>query len=110
MVLLLLLPALWSPGAMAAEHIHISPIHVTPATPKVEYHGVGVVNRVEPIIGLINISHGEVPVAGWNAYTRDLRVRPKELVKGLVPGMKIKFQLTAIDSLNYVVTALEPVQ
>ena len=102
--ILLALLACAIPAAMAADH---SP----PATPApIQYHGAGIINRVEPTLGQVNISHGAVPAAGWQPMTRDLRVKPRHLVNGLVPGMRIKFQLTAVDPMTYVITALAPLE
>lgn len=92
------------PAVFAADHPRAR------REPKVEYHGVARVNRVEPIIGLVNITHGEVPAFGWQTMTRDLKAKPRTLVSGLVPGMVIKFQLTAVDPLTTVITALEVVE
>jgi Cu/Ag efflux protein CusF len=101
---LLGLLACWIPAAFAADH---PPPKVAPA---VEYHGVAMVNRVEPVMGLLNLSHGAVPAVGWQPMTHDLWVKPPKLTSGLRPGMMIKFQLTATGPMSYVITALEPVQ
>ncbi len=79
-------------------------------SPKPAFHGEGMLNRVDPGIGIINISHGPVPAAGWQTMTRDLRLKPKNLARGLVPGMRVRFRLQAVDRLNYHVVAIEPVK
>lgn len=90
-----------TPAAMAAEGFADSP-----APPK--FHGEGVLNRVDGGVGIVNISHGPVPFAGWQTMTRDLRLRPKALARGLAPGMVVRFRLQAEEGRHYAVVAIEP--
>ncbi len=71
-------------------------------------HGEGVLNRVDAGTGIINITHGPVAFAGWQTMTRDLRLKPKTLAKGLRPGMQVRFRLHREDPLHYTVIAIEP--
>ncbi|MGE0080962.1 MAG: copper-binding protein [Thiohalomonadaceae bacterium] len=78
-----------------------------PAQPK--FHGEGILNRVDRGVGVINISHGPVAFAGWSTMTRDLRLKPKALANGLIPGMHVRFRLQAEDGRNYSIVAIEPI-
>ncbi|MFA5529312.1 MAG: copper-binding protein [Thiohalomonadaceae bacterium] len=97
-----LLAALAVPAVQATEGFAVFPVQ-----PK--FHGEGILNRVDRGVGVINISHGPVAFAGWNTMTRDLRLKPKTLGNGLMPGMRVRFRLQAEDGRNYSIVAIEPI-
>lgn len=73
------------------------------------FHGEGILNRVDPGTGIVNLTHGPVSIANWQTMTRDLRLKPKTLARGLVPGMHVRFRLQAEDGLHYAIIAVKPV-
>jgi Cu(I)/Ag(I) efflux system periplasmic protein CusF len=69
--------------------------------------GLGVINRVEPDKGVVNISHGPIPALSWPEMTMDLPVAEGVDLGSIQPGDEVRFRILLGDDQVYRITALD---
>ncbi|MFZ5530509.1 MAG: copper-binding protein [Pseudomonadota bacterium] len=68
-------------------------------------HGTGVVTAIDAAAGTVKLSHQPIPELRWPAMTMGFKVARPELLRGLVVGTKVRFDLQG-SGMNQVITAI----
>lgn len=68
-------------------------------------HGTGVVTAIDAAAGTVTLSHQPIQELRWPAMTMGFKVARPELLRGLVVGAKVKFDLQG-TGMNHVITAI----
>lgn len=68
-------------------------------------HGTGVVTAIDTAAGTVTLSHQPIQELRWPAMTMGFKVARPELLRGLVVGAKVKFDLQG-SGMNHVITAI----
>lgn len=100
---------------LALTLVALSPLvgHATePAatTPAAAIQGTGKINKVDAAAGVVNMRHEPIPALKWRAMTMDFKVTDKKLLAKLKPGQAVNFSLVKIESGEYLISSIEPVQ
>lgn len=72
------------------------------------HKGQGKVNGVDMKAGKVNLTHGPIPSLNWPAMTMDLQVKDKALLKGVMPGQNIEFDIAQQDPGQFAITRIAP--
>lgn len=70
--------------------------------------GQGVINRVDPGQGVVNITHGPIPALSWPEMTMDLPVAEGVELEQIQPGAEVRFRVVLGPDQVYRIVALEP--
>lgn len=68
-------------------------------------HGTGVVTAIDAAAGTVTLSHQPIQELRWPAMTMGFKVARPELLRGLVVGAKVKFDLQG-TGMSHVITAI----
>ena len=66
--------------------------------------GKGVIKRVDPAAGVVNLEHEAIPTLKWPAMTMDFKVADKRQLAALKPGQTVSFGLVKDARLGYVIS------
>lgn len=69
--------------------------------------GIGIVKSVDTKAGTVTLAHQAIPVLHWPAMTMAFKVARPELLKGLVAGASVKFDMEG-DGMRQTITAITP--
>lgn len=88
------MPGMKMDAGQAAE----SPVH----------KGQGTVNGVDAKAGKVNLTHGPIATVKWPGMTMDFQVKDKAVLKGVVPGQKVEFDIVQQGPGQFVITRIAP--
>jgi Cu(I)/Ag(I) efflux system protein CusF len=96
-VLLCTLPALCFADAMDMKGMKMSGSDMKgmmqPAKSQMTYKGVGIVKNIDSAQSTVTLSHEPIADLHWPAMTMGFGVKDKSLLKTLVVGQKVNFEL-----------------
>ena len=72
------------------------------------HQGQGTVNRVDPVAGKVNMTHGPILSLKWPGMTMDFTVKDKQVLKAVRPGQKVEFKLSEQSKGEYVISEIVP--
>jgi Cu(I)/Ag(I) efflux system membrane fusion protein len=71
------------------------------------YRGEGRVDAFDAAAGTVTLTHGDIPALQWPAMTMEFGVTSKDLLTGLAPGARVRFEITQREPGEFVVTRIE---
>jgi Cu(I)/Ag(I) efflux system protein CusF len=69
--------------------------------------GQGVVNKVDPGEGVVNITHGPIPALNWPEMTMDLPVADGVDLGSVQPGDEVRFRVVLGSDQVYRITEID---
>ena len=70
------------------------------------HKGRGIVNSVDTKAGKVNLTHGAIATLNWPGMRMDFQVKDKALLKGVMPGQNIEFDLVQRGAGEFVITRI----
>ncbi len=71
------------------------------------YEAEGTFDAHDPATQTVTLTHGDVPALQWPAMTMDFALASNDVVAGLSPGAKVRFEFRAGEPGEFVVTRIE---
>nr|WP_211167108.1 efflux RND transporter periplasmic adaptor subunit [Aromatoleum evansii] len=71
------------------------------------FRGEGTFDAFDATAGTVSLTHGDIPALQWPAMTMDFGVASKDLVAGVAPGTKVRFEFVQRAPGEFVVTRIE---
>jgi len=71
------------------------------------YEAEGTFDAHDPATQTVTLTHGDVPALQWPAMTMDFGLASNDVVAGLAPGAKVRFEFRAGEPGEFVVTRIE---
>uniref|UniRef100_UPI002FC8F950 efflux RND transporter periplasmic adaptor subunit n=1 Tax=Aromatoleum sp. TaxID=2307007 RepID=UPI002FC8F950 len=71
------------------------------------YEGEGTFDAHDPARQTVTLTHGDVPALQWPAMTMDFALASNDVVAGLAPGAKVRFEFRAGGPGEFVVTRIQ---
>ena len=71
------------------------------------YRGEGTFDALDDAAGTVSLTHGDIPALQWPAMTMDFGIASKDLVAGVAPGTKVRFEFIQRAPGEFVVTRIE---
>jgi RND family efflux transporter MFP subunit len=68
----------------------------------------GTVDGIDAKTGMLSLNHGPVPTLKWPAMTMEFKVANENLLRGLKPGTKVRFEFVERQQGEWVVTSITP--
>ena len=78
------------------------------ARPANVYDAVGTLDDIDAQAGSVTITHEPIRALKWPGMTMDFDLAKADVVKGLAPGMRIRFEFEQRGPGEFVITHIEP--
>ncbi|CAK0761131.1 Copper-binding protein [Azospirillaceae bacterium] len=66
----------------------------------------GVVNHVDAVAHILNLTHSPIPALGWPGMTMDFSVEPSIDLTKLAPGVAVRFTVARTSSGLYLIDSV----
>ena len=73
-----------------------------------EHMAVGTLNSIDEVAGMVNVTHGPVPSAGWPEMTMSFKLADPNAAANLKPGERVDIHFKIESGMNATVTTITP--